>query len=600
MKSEQSFKKLCWVSLLLASNAIVGCGGGSSDSNSSAATDSSSTEAGTSTAASTGDITESLTAAISSNTLAEAFPGTLALSVFPQSINTTVSVSLTDDANQKDSRSPVEKLDETVSIISGNADSCLPASLAKDALGEVTNSCYEFDSDMIYSTSVQGGQTRTLGTKDGTDGNGEACMVSFARGKMQSAVSLVERAKDRFAALLCQAKKDGAAENLPAIGATLDLKANLEKVMAGKVDAVNVASIQRLEDVDSRPVYKMTISITDSKGGTSYTREMNLVNSPGADAETFDGVLWVRRSSSGGGAKLAEGPLQQTEKDRLFSVVYSGSSDDGTGNPKLTYELRKAKVHVDLVSSAFTDSGVLDVNVGRDFSVASTDRNYGAHKKVDGSYYAQSNDAIEGINYIAFEVNPQTNAGNISYWQNPGGRYTEPTRGMVFNAEQDLDSGKLKGCAVSGASGSFSDGISIGSSIKNGQTLIPASYWHPFLNTSNQMNNWVVAPVLLVDANGDSFYQGSANGPVPGQQSIVKSWYIPKITDSAVASTFVTESNGNYITRQCFVQNDDGVYTIDTGSISQAAGYEIISGTSESRPKPPNRELARGVGGKIK
>ena len=104
------------------------------------------------------------------------------------------------------------KLDEAVQILSGEADSCLPASLSSDALGEATVSCYEFDGDMIYNSAITNGNTVIQGTKDGTDGNGEACMVAFARGKMQEAVNLVERAKDRFAALLCQAKQDGAAD----------------------------------------------------------------------------------------------------------------------------------------------------------------------------------------------------------------------------------------------------------------------------------------------------------------------------------------------------------------------------------------------------
>lgn len=555
-------------------------------------TTSSTEESGTTSESST---VTTFSEAVTSNSLASAYPGTLALSVFPQTINSSSS-SLRLTAESPKKISSKAKLEESANILSGTAESCLPASLQADALDEGEISCYEFDGDMIYNTSTTNGNVVTQGTLDGTDSLGEACMVSFARGKMQQAINLVERAKDRFAALLCQAKKDGAADDLPSEGTTIDLKSSLTSILGSKVSSVQEASIKRLSDVSGRAVYKMTISLTDTDSkGVKFTRVMNLVNSPGDVPEVFDGVLWVHTTDD----QPAEqhGNLVQTDKDSAFSVVFSGFKD-ADDNPSISFELRKANIDTNLMSSAFTSGGVLDLNVGRDFTVASTSPDYGKHKKAAGGYYNEANDAIQAITYIAFQVNPQTNAGNISYWQNPGGRYTEPTRGMVFNATHDTTSGKLTGCATSGASSNFSNGMSIGRSLKDSATLAPSSYWHPFLNTSNSSNNWQTPPGGLATDTTGSYYEGIANGPQAGVP-VTKKWYVPKLSDTSAATTFVTETSGNFITKQCFTQNAEGLYIIDTSKISDSAGYQIIEGTSTDKPTPPDLSKAKGVSAEI-
>ena len=54
-----------------------------------------------------------------------------------------------------------------------------------------------------------------------------------------------------------------------------------------------------------------------------------------------------------------------------------------------------------------------------------------------------TNSDIHAINYVAFDMDVDTNEGNLSYWQNPGGNINEAARGFLFKIEKD-DDGALK------------------------------------------------------------------------------------------------------------------------------------------------------------
>src|SRR5690606_9430188 len=85
--------------------------------------------------------------------------------------------------------------------------------------------CYEFDSDMNPSRFSGGpGGTQEFGTVDGTNGEGEACLVTFTRAEVAEAVQTVDKALALISGMLCQAKKDGQAAEMPSVGEELNLK----------------------------------------------------------------------------------------------------------------------------------------------------------------------------------------------------------------------------------------------------------------------------------------------------------------------------------------------------------------------------------------
>ena len=95
--------------------------------------------------------------------LATAYPGGLAISVFPNESGS--GLYLQDEKSGDDgegTKTLAEKKEEADALISGEADSCLPNIFQTERVGQ-TVTCYEFDQEMIYGTMHQ-----TLGTRDGT------------------------------------------------------------------------------------------------------------------------------------------------------------------------------------------------------------------------------------------------------------------------------------------------------------------------------------------------------------------------------------------------------------------------------------------------
>lgn len=113
---------------------------------------------------------------VAANAAALAYPTSLAISAFPASTSTalTAEVDATDGTG-------ASKIEEQAKILRGEAASCVPKVMAQADKDATTNSCYEFDQDMIYGTGPNG---TTSGTVDGKDSAKEACLVGFARARL--------------------------------------------------------------------------------------------------------------------------------------------------------------------------------------------------------------------------------------------------------------------------------------------------------------------------------------------------------------------------------------------------------------------------------
>ena len=143
------------------------------------------------------DNNEELGFALEANPLAPAYPGGLAIAVFPQ----TQLIELTNNAS---SRSLKKKKEEQEQILSGKG-SCLGLVFSQQQPEHSEPvSCYEFDQEMMYGQNYSG---NFYGTLDGTDSNGEACLVAFARNQVEVVEQMVDRSLGLMQAMLCQAKR---------------------------------------------------------------------------------------------------------------------------------------------------------------------------------------------------------------------------------------------------------------------------------------------------------------------------------------------------------------------------------------------------------
>jgi hypothetical protein len=358
--------------------------------------------------------------------------------------------------------------------------------------------------------------------------------------------------------------------------------------MGDKVQQVSAATMKRLQNVDGRAVYSSKVVMKDSNGSS---RTMQLIHSPDASGtnDTYNGTLYVVMSGDFGGQRQG----QSANKSRAMSITYAKVSDNESGY-RLKYELRTAMVADELVAQAIDRSGVLDLNVGTDFTAGS---NFGKVFRADqSSYFNQDNDALHGITFIAFDIDPKDSTGVISYWQNPGGNYSEKARGMNFSLEED--NGALKGCASSGAaSTSFNNvnslnapggGVSIRRALKEGLSLQPKGYWHPMLHANGE---GLSTPAGGSTDSEGTYHSKTANGLMSGQSAVMR-WYKPKVSDDELARRFFEESSGTITSRQCFkLDPASGKYVIDMDEISDEAGYELVASDADTGNKiiqPPS------------
>ena len=465
------------------------------------------------------------------------------MSAFSTSTGSNAHINLTADDSRTEEFDPnqqkmSDKAADQKKLIEGTADTCFSPSILKSVKQAASSTCYDFDKDIKIG----------LGSVDG-----EACLVSYARGQMTSAIGKVDQVINMIGAMLCQAKKANSATSLPAIGATLDLKTTMGEAIAANKNVataptITTAGITRLADSGTHAVYRTDLTYTN---GTNV-REVHLVNSPGDTSDEFTGTLWISdtggsQGAPGGGAQGNHVRSASSTKTHFLSVTYSKSGTT-TATQKLVYEVREAQINPDL-GDPFTEAGQLDYNVGALFTGTAGSDAYGTY-----SGYAQANQAIDGIHYLSFEVNPNTNEGNFAFWVNPGGDYYENARGMIFNISAKAD-GTLSGCGASGSAGTMGNRVSIRRSIKEptgtNTSLTPRGYYHPTAS-------------------------------------------VPDWIPSEVSST----QNASKIYQQCFTQNaTTGLYAIDTTKTTDTTNNFDIIATAALTMAPPNTGAAKPIEG---
>lgn len=465
------------------------------------------------------------------NALAIGYPEGLSIPSFPQTTETSLNLA-EDDKGQ----TLAQKVEDAKAILNGSADDCF-ANLKKRGLKpepmEGQEKCYEFDQEMIYgyrdSVNNLYGTTNGLSRKEGST---EVCMVSFARDQMKVIERRIDEALDRAQVMACLAKKEG--KSLPsAAGEQLDITEIMNaKRPTGDANAPTFESVilKRLADVSSRPVFETNIKATRN----GKTEELVILHSPASaeNNDTYNGVISIKRPES--------------DKNGALSIEYARANDGGV-------KTIKASVRRGNFASSYTK--LFDDN-GR-VNYADLPDN-------------ADNSVVNGMMLVEFNLNQTDSTGTLSYWKNPGAGLNEAARGFVFKVEKDSATSRLKGCAISGAAGQ----MSIRKSLKEGKTIKPDGWYHPFFQGTT----------ASTDGNYD--YMGS---------NPTAYWKKPALADTSLATTFVTNQTGTMVSRQCFMQDSAGNYAIDTGSgIGGTAGYELIQVTDPKFIAPPPLEGTTG------
>lgn len=494
--------------------------------------------------------------------LTKAYPGSLAISVFP----TTTSTSLTADDAAPESLK--EKDAEAKAFLEGTAEHCIPPSLFRP-VRRIEESCYEFDQDMIYGTK----DTHVSGTKDGKStisGSSEACLVSFARAQVKAIEEIIDQGLGLQQAMICQAAKDGVDAAAAATATGVDLAKNLteagEKAVDPRKPKIEVSTAKMLKDADG--VYRVSIDVSITKESKTTTQTYNLAHVPDSeDNSSYHGVMSISRQEPAN-------PGNPTEGKRYISVSYTRTMNTD-GSSQLKTELRAARLASALDSQAFNDDGTLNYNAGAD---------------ADGNFTGISNpqNAISSQLLTAFDLNVTDNTGTFEYWQNPGSNYSEAARGMIFKLEKNATTGRLEGCGMSGAAlgttAAINNSMSIRKSIKTGTALAVTGSYHPFFS--------------LGDGGTCSGTPETCTKTLPAPNNLSASWEIPAFSvgeNATAAQVWAKNQVSPIVIRQCVAQNDQGDYLIDTAAVPDTAGYMLFNPTNATdlviakpeRPKGP-------------
>ncbi len=499
----------------------------------------------------------------SSKEIANAFPGSLALSVFPKPAAAGLRLNQSDDSFDPNAKSLKAKLAEQEALVRGTAESCLPAALEKTVnIGVET--CYDFDQDMLYG-SKDIGQTPIIwmGTKDGKSKSGEACLVSFTRTQAATVNALMDQTLGLGMAALCQQKKDHPLEVLPTPNAPIDLAASLRSLLGAGV-SVSSATFEQLADNSGFPVYRIAIVATLSDG---IKRSIGVLHSPHNSSNSeFSGSVYSVAEGIPTYLGLDDGEGEQ--KFQLLSISYTRTIDANTHAPTLNGELRTAHMAANLASTAITSDGVLDFNAGTNITTTPlADDTYGSH-----TAYSQASDALNNLTYLAFSLNPDTNEGKLSYWKNAGGGYYENARGFTISLGAPSAAGDSNGCV---ASGTASTDLNKGTSIRrflnraeavNKLALTPVGFWHPLMNTPTATGS---------DANGTYKTKTLPSGAIA-------KWYLPSGGNSTFNDFYTSAVSGTLKAEQCFALSANATsYAVDTKKTPDPSGFAVADTTSD-------------------
>ncbi len=413
--------------------------------------------AATTTTTNTTTSTTTTGTATAVNALASAYPGSLALSVFPSD---STSLRLADAGSTPDQtgadRPPEEKMKEAEDRMKGEGECFDIHQLGEFKARFDALKCYEFDSDM-NPHRLAGDTADRYGTSNGLDGltgSTQACLVTFTKSQVDEVVHNVDRSLAMVQGLICVEKKLADAEEREVRKPTADgdpvslTTAINAKLPTKSPISFTKADVSAVTNDDETVTYITEIAVTNPEGKTD---SITLRHTPAIEGGTSEtGILSFLREPKGGVAQQND-PNASTEKYAVMTIEYTRTNDGTTDNMKA--ELTRAMINKKY--EPLNAAGLI---------------NFAAIPA-----QAQNSD-IHAINSVSFDITPSTGAGSLSYWMNPGGNLVESARGLLFNLKADATTGLLSGCGTSGATSNVSIRAAAADDTK---VLSPTRYWHP-------------------------------------------------------------------------------------------------------------------------
>ena len=394
-----------------------------------------------------------------------------------------------------------EKYEEQRELLTGKANKCFRRRWIQGITMQLANGCFTFgmsnDSGLVPPEN-------------------KVCSVAFTQEEAGKVAALLETGLLISAAAICQSIKDENPIELPeAVGGAVDLKSHLQKAFteASEDATIDLARVTKLADEDGRPTYKTQIDLSGLAGSVRKLEDYSLTvihTPPAEDSADFHGRMWINFTNTG-----------PETSPRVMNVAYAHKGKTAE-DLRTIYETRYME-RIDLVTGAetkdfFNEDGRIDYE--------KIFQNQGS-----SNYNNQVASFVNGIRYVAMDVNPWSGAGRMAVFQNPGVDYNENAVGMAFELDTDNED-QLSGCSIAGAMNRPS--ISIRKILAEGGDFVP---------TGRRCGN------------------GTGDGGLCRQPSI----------------------DDEYVYYQCFKKNTEGKFEIDSSKITNTVrGYDEKVGNTVS------------------
>lgn len=331
--------------------------------------------------------------------ISETMPGDIVVSSPTASVGPSPSIS--GKSIFKDATSDYETKKEALDALIAGTGTC---SFTIESLGNLSfANCYgpqvtvQNHPDDAAKTVFGGGD---LGIWNSTNTNNaaEACAAAQMNKVVEFAASRVDNFVNILGAVACAGVKGG--KTPPAVLSTLDLSSVISSFVTISGLAISTATIERLADDSTNPVYKFTVAGAMTTGGKSYDTSIILKHIPTAtDNSTYKGKISFSFSSTD------PADTKPGNCDDFSAVVSDGSVQAGmilyekASASSVTYEMNMAEF-----CGADTDPFDSNNNIAGTDSVSATNPTGWANN----------------YNYGLFNVNPSNGTGTVVFGWSAG------------------------------------------------------------------------------------------------------------------------------------------------------------------------------------
>lgn len=286
------------------------------------------------------------------------------------------------------------KRDELATLVGGTGECAFTASSLQ---GLSNANCYgpgvSFTNHptRVPASGNFGGGDLGIWSENNLNNTDEACAAAQMNNVVVFASERIDAFVNTMGAIVCAGKK--ADVDLPDVGETLDLSSSVSSFVSLPNFEFSTATLERLEDSGSNPIYKF--SVTGTISGQSFT--IILKHIPTAtDNSTYKGKLSFKRVTNASGQPGNCGDANQG----FDAVTQPGSLDAGT----ILYE------------KSSSTSVVYELNMGSFCGAATDPFDSDNNISVADTLSLTNPDGYgNGYHYGLFSLNPQNGTGSVAY-----------------------------------------------------------------------------------------------------------------------------------------------------------------------------------------